>query len=531
MVLLLSHFRLSIAATILVVAIAATACGTDAGAPASGGVVLTERQAIKRAYDLSHNKPRSNLVGTPAAAWGATMTYAEASALLGGEIDPDTSEYARRDDAVWYIVLEGEVIHSRGGVSGEPQTVSEKGPGFMALRFGIDGRAGGSSSSLIRTDFGQGSLPVIEIPDDLESIVVPTVPPAPAVTAAPPATAAPRDPSFNKPVGPSGPPTQIPLPPAQTATAEAEALLPPTPTATPLPSPIEDTTNLLFDDRVFHVLIGTVAEFLGEAEIPLIGRDSSFINEWWRIETEQYLVGNSPDAEFTVQVEKWQVMRDGTRMPLRFPFSVPSGEPVLVFLAFGQPSNRPPVSNSMFTIPRTGFPDGGPNAAIIPIRDGRLTVRQDGKPVEVDLAGFLDRLIEVASVTGRFTGPYPPEVERAPTPTPAPTPTGGVFTKEKLGQAIERVPDELKLVISEDVVVVFNDGDRARNFFFNFNGPATAFHLPTASYSDLRPEEPPSLRFRGTRRYFTPEAAEAINKAIYGDDVVMKAVRAFMASQ
>ncbi len=356
---------------------------------------------------------------------------------------------------------------------------------------------------------------------------MPAAPPASAVTAAPPATPAPPAP-FITPAGSARP---APLPGEQTATAEAEALLPPTPTPTPLPSPVEDTTTLLFDGRVFHVLIGTVAELLGEAEIPIIGRDSSFINEWWRIETEEYLVGNSPDAEFTVQVEKWQVMEDGTRMPLRFPFSVPKGERVLVFLAFGQPSNRPPLSSRMFTIPQTGFPDGGPNAAIMPIRDGRLTIRRDGEPLEVDLAEYLERLNEVASIAGRFTGPYPPEADRNPTPTPAPTPTGGIFTKETLGPAIERLPDELKLVISEDVVIVFNDDDRERTFFIVFNGPATAFHLPTASYSDLRPEEPPSLRFRGTRRYFTPEAAEAINQAIYGSDVVMKAVRAFVEAQ
>ena len=521
------RLNLRIVSALLVLAIAALACGTDAGAPAAGGTALTEQQALKKAYDRSHNKPYANLQGTPISAWGDTMTYAEAADLMGNTISPDTSEYERRNDRVWYIVLEGELTMTTPGVPGGSGSTNEVGRGFMAIQFNVDGSFGGSSSSLVETDFGQDGLPVIEIPDDLESIVVPTVPPAPAVTAAPPATPAPPAPFFGRP-GPGGP---APSAEERTATAEAEALLPPTPTATALPSPIEDTMNLLYDEVVRHVLIGTVAEFLGEADIPIIGRDSSFINEWWRIETEEYLMGRFPEAEFVVQVEKWQVMEDGTRMPLRFPFSMFEGERVVVFLVFGQGTSRPPLSSRVFTIPQTGFPDGGPNAAIMPIRDGRLTVRQDGEPVEVDLAEFLRRFSEVAVIADRFTGPYPPEVATAPTPTPVPTPPGGVFTKETLGPAIERVPDELKLVISEDVIVVFNDGDRARNFFFNFNGPATAFHLPTASYSDLRPEEPPSLRFGGTRHYFTPEAAGAINQAIYGSDVVMAAVRAFVTAQ
>ncbi|MCH8102038.1 MAG: hypothetical protein IIB28_02635 [Chloroflexi bacterium] len=522
------RFRHLVASALLFLAIATIACGTDSGAaPGSDGVPLTERQALKKAIDASQNGIYTQMLGTPVAAWGDTMTYGEAAELMAQSISPDSGEYERRNDQVWYIVLEGELSNTTPGAPGGSGPTNERGRGFMALRFDVDGRVGGSSSSLIKTDFGQDGLRVIEIPDDLVSIIVPTVPPAPAVTAAPPATPAPLAPLIT----PAGPARPAPLPEERTATAEAEALLPPTPTATPLPSPIEDTTNLLFDDRVFHVLIGTVAEFLGEAEIPIIGRDSSFINEWWRIETEKYLMGLFPQADFTVQVEKWQVMEDGTVLPLRFPFSVPEGERVLVFLTVGQQASRPPLSSHVFAIPQTGYPDGGPNAAIMLIRDGRLTVRQAGEPLEVELADFLEQFNEVAAIADRHTGPYPPIASPTPTPTPAPTPVGGIFTAETLGPAIERLTDDLKLVISEDVVIVFNDGDRARNLFFNFNGPATAFHLPTASYSDLRLEEPPSLYFEGTRRYFTPEAAEAINQAIYGSDVVIEAVRAFVAAQ
>ena len=101
------RLNLRIVSALLVLAIAALACGTDAGAPAAGGTALTEQQALKKAYDRSHNKPYANLQGTPISAWGDTMTYAEAADLMGNTISPDTSEYERRNDRVWYIVLEG----------------------------------------------------------------------------------------------------------------------------------------------------------------------------------------------------------------------------------------------------------------------------------------------------------------------------------------------------------------------------------------------------------------------------------------
>ena len=320
------------------------------------------------------------------------------------------------------------------------------------------------------------------------------------------------------------------LPAERTATAEAEALLPPTPTPTPLPSPVDDTTNFLFDGSVFHALIGTVAEFLGEADIPIMGRDSSIINEWWRVETEQYLMGRSPQSEFTVQVPRWQVMESGSILPDRSPVYVPAGDRVLLFLMANTLGDIPPLSSHVYFIPRAGHLSD-PSAGIFPISDGRLTIRQDGVPKEVELESFLRRFYEVAAMAERHTGPYPPVIAPPPSPTPAPTPVGGRFSAESLSAAVDALPDELKLVISDDVVIVFNDDNRERTLFFNFNGPATAFHLPTASYSDLRPEDPPSLRFRGTRKYTTPEAAEAINQAIYGDDAVINAVRAWVASQ
>ncbi len=82
-----------IAIALSFVAIAAIGCGTDPGAaPASGGVVLTERQAVKRAIDLSQNGIYTSMLGTPIAAWGDIMTYAEAVELAGQTINPESSE-------------------------------------------------------------------------------------------------------------------------------------------------------------------------------------------------------------------------------------------------------------------------------------------------------------------------------------------------------------------------------------------------------------------------------------------------------
>ena len=141
------------------------------------------------------------MVGEPPRVWGAVLTYDEATVLRRGEpISPTTSEYDRRDDLVWYFVLEGQVVFSSPGAPGgtpQPDPVAELSLVGMALDAFTGSSRFGSSGPAPR-DYGQSQMPIINIPADIYDTPLPTPAPrstAPAATAAPPATSAPMAPT------------------------------------------------------------------------------------------------------------------------------------------------------------------------------------------------------------------------------------------------------------------------------------------------------------------------------------------------
>ena len=218
--------------TAALIALLIVACGSEPDtAPASGldapvvtptPSILSELVALRIALDRKDGHIYSQMEGEPSAVWGTTMTYGEAVALMGSPISPDTSEYARRDDLVWYFVLEGQVIFRFPAAPGSA-TKSDPSAEASVVGMAFDAFTG---SALVGTsgpaprDLGQSQLPKIDVPNDIYDIVLPTPVPrsaAPAVTAAPPATAAPMAPAVSTPA------------------ASLIAPTPPTATAAPVP--------------------------------------------------------------------------------------------------------------------------------------------------------------------------------------------------------------------------------------------------------------------------------------------------------
>ena len=128
------------------VALVAIACGNDSeSAPASSSdtpvatpapTVLSDLDALRFALERKDGGMRSSMVGEPSAVWGAVMTRDEATVLRRGEpISSRTSEYERRNDLVWYFVLEGQIVHT---ISAGPGPTVEP---DISPRFGVVGIA------------------------------------------------------------------------------------------------------------------------------------------------------------------------------------------------------------------------------------------------------------------------------------------------------------------------------------------------------------------------------------------------------
>jgi hypothetical protein len=182
--------------------------------------VLSELVALRVALERKDGGIYTNMVGEPSRVWGAVMTYDEATVLRRGEpLSPTTSEYDRRNDLVWYFVLEGQVIFNSPGAPGgtpQPDPVAELSLVGMALDAYTGSSRFGSSGPAPR-DYGQSQMPRIDIPADIYDTPLPTPAPrsaAPAVAAAPPATAAPMAPTVTPaPTATSAPkPASAPLP-------------------------------------------------------------------------------------------------------------------------------------------------------------------------------------------------------------------------------------------------------------------------------------------------------------------------------
>jgi hypothetical protein len=127
------RLRWMMLAGLVALATLVVACGSEPNAaPASQPATpvvsptpgpLSELVALRIALERKNRTIYSESVGEPSRVWGAPMTYGEASILRHGEpINPQTSEYERRNDLVWYFVLEGQVItHNPGAPGGTPQ--------------------------------------------------------------------------------------------------------------------------------------------------------------------------------------------------------------------------------------------------------------------------------------------------------------------------------------------------------------------------------------------------------------------------
>ncbi len=207
---------------------------------------MSELVALWVALELKDGLIYAEMVGEPSRVWGAVMTYGEATVLRRGEpLSPQTSEYDRRNDLVWYFVLEGQVIFNSPGARGgtpQPDPVAEAAVVGMALDAFTGSSRFGSSGPAPR-DYGQSQMPRIDVPADIYDTPLPTPAPrttAPAVTAAPPATAAPMA------------PTVTPVP---TATAAPKPTSAPLPAFSPDAGPFESALWFVPDKAEHRVLV------------------------------------------------------------------------------------------------------------------------------------------------------------------------------------------------------------------------------------------------------------------------------------
>ena len=126
------------------------------------------------------------------------ITYEEAVKFRGGQLYLDTGDYQRKDELVRLYVFRGDItgLHYEIPQGEGPLTwVSTKIAQLIEIVNASTGQGMGSSSRYFEVELDVSMLELIEIPDDIYSIVPVTMPPQPPVTAAPPATPAPMPPA------------------------------------------------------------------------------------------------------------------------------------------------------------------------------------------------------------------------------------------------------------------------------------------------------------------------------------------------
>lgn len=121
---------------------------------------------------------------------------------------------------------------------------------------------------------------------------------------------------------------------------------------------------------------------------------------------------------------------------------------------------------------------------------------------------------------------YPPPGTKGPKPTATPTPwppAAGIHTSEDLRLFLEGLPDDLKLVVNEDVVVRFCTPDRCIGFI---TFPARVHHIPSMSivFLGLQAEVINDPTGNEMRFYESDEGAAALG-AVLDDETLMEQIR------
>ena len=184
--------------------------------PAPGAPVLLDDIVMLRMalhYGWSP-RPYIEMTGSPTEVRASqVITYEEAVKLKGGTLYPDTGDYQRKDDLVRLYVFRGDItgLTPKGPpLQGRPTSVSIKLAQTTVIVNASTGQGMGSSARSFEAELDVSTLELIDIPDDIYSMLPVTMAPQTPVTAAPPATPAPKAPD-ETPM-PKDAPTSTPSP-------------------------------------------------------------------------------------------------------------------------------------------------------------------------------------------------------------------------------------------------------------------------------------------------------------------------------
>ena len=163
--------------------------------------------------------------------------------------------------------------------------------------------------------------------------------------------------------------------------------------------------------------------------------------------------------------------------------------------------------------------EGGTGQGRGTLHGDRLGLYQLVREMESELID----LLEVRACPG---GPVPaPTLAPTPTSTPTPRPpSAGIHTPEDLRQAIDGWPEDYKLVVNEDVAVLFYDRTGGGPFI---TFPAVIHHVPSMSlvYLGLDGQliAPP---WSGSAKDYKSEEGAAALEAVLADEALMGHIRA-----
>ncbi len=102
-----------------------------------------------------------------------------------------------------------------------------------------------------------------------------------------------------------------------------------------------------------------------------------------------------------------------------------------------------------------------------------------------------------------------------PTPTPTPrAPSSGVHTPEDLRAMIANWPEEYRLVVDEDVGVLFTN---LPNSVAEWAGAAMIYHIPSVSVAYL-------YAWIGRSRYYNDDEGRTRIEAVLADEALMKRI-------